>query len=260
AQYLAIYEMESDDTRSAMKRLGEAVADLAQRGRMLEGLEVVSTWAGLRPLVRDSAGSASSNSREHVILVGPGGMLTVAGGKLTTYRSMSAEVVDRVIRLLPSRRRGGWPADSGTDREPLPGGETPDLSTFRERAIAIGLPPATADHLVRHYGTESAGILNLGMADRALFTPLHPRHPAIGGEVVHAVRRELAQRVEDVLVRRVHLFHELEDHGVPAAPRVAALLGRELGWSAERIAAEASRYVAAVEASARSEAPRAESS
>jgi glycerol-3-phosphate dehydrogenase len=67
-------------------------------------------------------------------------------------------------------------------------------------------------------------------------------HPAIEAEVVHAVRRELAQTVEDVLVRRFHLFYEAADHGTAAARRVAELMGEELGWDEERIEEEAERY------------------
>jgi glycerol-3-phosphate dehydrogenase len=205
--------------------------------------DITVTWAGLRPLVRDHAGTASGNSREHVIVTGRAGMITVAGGKLTTYRAMAASAVDHVIRALPPRRRGGWPRESGTARESLPGSEAPDLSGFRERALAVGLPADTAEHLLRLYGTESAGIINLGRTDRALYQRIHLRHPAIAAEVIHAARRELALTVEDVLVRRLHLYYELPDHGVAAAGRVAALLGRELGWDVERAAHEAARYV-----------------
>jgi glycerol-3-phosphate dehydrogenase len=71
---------------------------------------------------------------------------------------------------------------------------------------------------------------------------LLPPHPAIEAEVVHAVRRELAQTVEDVLVRRCHLFYEHSDHGALAARRVAELMGEELGWDPPRVAEEAERY------------------
>ena len=116
-----------------------------------------------------------------------------------------------------------------------------------ELAASVSAWPAeTVEHLLRHYGSESAGIINLGMGNRALFERLDRRHPAVAAEVIHAARRELAQTVEDVLVRRVHLYYELADHGAAAAPRVAELLGAELGWDAERAAREAARYVAFV--------------
>ena len=215
-------------------------------GAHLAAEDIVSSWAGLRPLVRDDAGTASDNSREHVIVDGRSRLITVTGGKLTTYRSMAAEAVDHVIRGLPPKRRGGWPGESGTAREPLPGSEARDLAAFRTRGLSVGLPAETVEHLLRHYGSESAGIMNLGMGNRALFERLDPGHPAIAAEVIHAARRELAQTVEDVLVRRVHLYYEVADRGVAAAPRVAELLGGELGWDAERAAREAARYASFV--------------
>lgn len=220
------------------------------------GLEDVrGAWAGLRPLIVDQAArTASGRSREHAIINGAGGMITVIGGKLTTYRSMAKAVVDRVAQELRRRnkrephRDRAQPVDLRTDEEPLPGGETTDLSPFRERGLEVGLPAHTVDHLVRAYGTEAAGIYNLGAADRRLFRPLAPPHPAIEAEIIHAVRRELAQTVADVLVRRLHLYYERPDYGVPAARRTAELMGRELAWDDARIDAETTRYLELVKA------------
>ncbi|HEU5169865.1 MAG TPA: glycerol-3-phosphate dehydrogenase [Gemmatimonadales bacterium] len=204
--------------------------------------DVRATWAGLRPLLADRAAGPSRVSREHAIVEGRAGMLTIAGGKLTTYRVMAREMMDRVVQHLGSRGHRLDTRPAPTDQEPLPGGETRELTTFRTGAIELGLAPETADHLVRHYGTETAGIVNLAATHRPLQRRLHPDHPAIEAEVVHAARRELAQRVEDVLVRRIHLRYETADHGAAAAPRTAELLGRELGWDARRVVEEARRY------------------
>ncbi len=196
------------------------------------GLEDVrATWAGLRPLLADRDGrTASSRSRDHAIVQGSGGMITVVGGKLTTYRAMSREVVDRAVRELRLREGRARLSDARTDEEALPGGEAADLTTFRERGLEIGVLPESVDHLLRHYGTETAGIYNLGGGDRRLLRRLLPPHPAIEAEVLHAVRRELAQTVEDVLVRRLHLYYEHPERGIPAARRVAELMAREKSW------------------------------
>jgi glycerol-3-phosphate dehydrogenase len=148
------------------------------------------------------------------------------------------------------RHRDGRPrhALAATDEEPLPGGETADLTQFRERGLELGIPESSVDHLLRHYGTESAGIFNLVGADRTLLQPLLPPHPAIEAEVLHAVRRELAQTVEDVLVRRFHLYYEHAEHGAPAAERVAQLMGDELGWDSARVGQEAERYRSFIDA------------
>ncbi len=213
--------------------------------------DVRATWVGLRPLLADRDNrSASSRSREHALVHGSGGMLTVVGGKLTTYRAMAAEVVDQAMRELRHRDGGQRHAEANTHEDPLPGGEAADLTQFRERGLELGIPPDSVDHLLRHYGTEAAGIFNLGGADRRLLRRLAEPHPAIEAEVVHAVRRELAQRVEDVLVRRFHLYYEHPDQGVSVARRVAELMGEELGWDAPRIESEADRYIDYVESRA----------
>jgi len=205
--------------------------------------DVRATWAGLRPLLAPEDGAApSSRSREHRIVTGRGGVVSVAGGKLTTYRVMAAEVVDRVLAELARRGVSVRAGPARTDEEPLPGGETAELDPFRERAGEIGLSSATADHLVRHYGTEAGGIVNLAAIHRELQRRLHPDHPAIAAEVLHIARRELACRVEDVLVRRIHLYYETPDHGLSAAGRVAELLGGELGWGPELVQREAAAF------------------
>ncbi len=192
--------------------------------------DVVATWAGLRPLVEDGAAGASAVSREHVITDGPGGMVTVAGGKLTTYRRMSAQVVDHLVKRL-NADRGSWPAEAGTDREPLPGGESASLGTIRSLGIDAGIDITTVEHMLRHYGTEAAGIFNLMRSEPGLAERLQPDHPAVAAEVIHAARKEFARTVTDVLVRRIHLFYEARDQGAAAATRTAELLAQELHWS-----------------------------
>ena len=205
--------------------------------------DVRGAWAGLRPLVAERAArAASSRSRDHLIVQGAGGMITVTGGKLTTFRVMAREAVDRAVRELHLREGRARPGECTTDEEALPGGETDDFGPFRERGLELGVLPESVDHLVRHYGTEAAGIYNLGGGDRRLLRRLLPPHPAIEAEVLHAVRRELAQTVEDVLVRRIHLYYEHPERGVPAARRVAELMAREYAWDERRVTAEAERY------------------
>jgi glycerol-3-phosphate dehydrogenase len=199
--------------------------------------DVRSTWAGLRPLLAQHGATPSAVSREHALVSGAEGMLTIAGGKLTTYRAMAAATVDAVARRLGRRL-----PRAATDVIPLPGGNAADLEPFRARGAPLGLPPDVSDRLVDRYGTECAGIHNLGMKQRRLFDRLHPSHPAIEAEVLHAVRRELALTVEDVLVRRLHLYYETRDHGLRATARVAELMGGELGWDEARRQDEVTRY------------------
>jgi glycerol-3-phosphate dehydrogenase len=205
--------------------------------------DVLATWAGLRPLIAPGAAIGASHvSREHLIEQGPGGMLTIAGGKLTTFRAMAAELVDRVATILhqlDGRPRAPRPP---TDEEPLPGGEAHDLGPLGQPGLELGLFGETVDHIVRTFGSESAAVFNLVRERRELAAALSAGHPAIEAEVVHSARRELAQRVDDVLIRRIHLYYEAPDRGRSAARRTAELLGEELGWSAERRDSEMGHY------------------
>jgi glycerol-3-phosphate dehydrogenase len=176
-------------------------------------------------------------------------VLTIAGGKLTTWRSMAAELVDQVENSLGHEHRGTGKALSKL--QPLPGGEAAILDGFKPAGAELGLSPTTVEHLLRHFGTEAPAIYALCRERPELTRPIHPDHPAIAGAVVQAVRRELALRVDDVLTRRLHLSTETADQGRAAIPAVAALMASELGWSADFMAAEMARAEAALLAGSR---------
>jgi glycerol-3-phosphate dehydrogenase len=211
--------------------------------------DVVATWAGLRPLLRPARDVAPSEaSREHRVIESASGLLTIAGGKLTTHRVMARDVVDRAtvrLRALDGRPR---PPRSRTDRLPLPGGETADLEVLVE-AAAGRVPEATARHLVGRYGSEAAAVLNVVDRERALGEPIVVGRPEIWAEVAHAVEREMAMRLADVLVRRLHMFHAGRDQAVPATSAVADHLGALLGWDDDRRSAEIADYLRLVERS-----------
>jgi len=212
--------------------------------------DVIASWAGLRPLLRPPGDVApSAASREHRVVESPSGLLTIAGGKLTTYRIMARDVVDRVaarLRELDGRPRA---PRAPTDRLPLPGGETADLEGLVKAAMERGSSDRTARHLVGAYGSESAAVLNLVDRDRALGQPIVAGRATLWAEVAHAVEREMAIRLSDVLVRRLHLFYATRDQAVPAASPVADWLGEALGWDATRRAEEVATYVELVERS-----------
>lgn len=252
--YIGTTDTDSDESPDEVRTSAEDVVYLLRSANAcfpnahLGPDDVIATWAGLRPLLAQPGKTGASHvSREHLITAGPGGMLSIVGGKLTTYRSMAAEIMQRAAEVL--HRVHGRPRvpQPPTDREPLPGGETADLEAFRQPGLDLGLSPETVDHLLRHYGTEAAAVCNTAREDRTLLRLLDPSHPAIEAEVVHITRRELPQRVEDLLTRRLHLFYETTDHGAAAAGRVAELMGRELGWDDEKIGRECRRYLEELE-------------
>jgi len=208
--------------------------------------DVVATWAGVRPLARppDTRG-AGAVSREHVITE-RAGMISVVGGKLTTYRRMAADVVDRVSRALHELDGRPEPPRAATDREPLPGGETAELDAIGLEMEREGLASPVAQHLVRRYGTEAPAVARLAASDPLLARPIAPGGVRLRAELVHAGEREMALTLCDLLVRRTHAFYEIPGHAVDQADELAALVAPRMGWDAARTAAEAEAYRAHV--------------
>ncbi|MEO5678254.1 MAG: glycerol-3-phosphate dehydrogenase/oxidase [Acidimicrobiales bacterium] len=208
--------------------------------RPLTAADVVGTWAGLRPLlVGEGHGTKTKDlSRRHKVSTSPAGVVTIGGGKLTTYRKMAQDTVDEVVaRLADGPRR------CPTRRLALRG--APGLD---EAARArLGLAPPVAAHLAGRYGTEARVVAALVAADPGLGRPIVAGLPDLRAEVVHAARHEMATTVDDVLARRTRLRLQARDASAAAADDVAALLAAELGWDAAETAAQAAAYRAAVE-------------
>lgn len=214
--------------------------------------DVVSVWAGLRPLLRppNDHANPSDVSREHIVVESAGaggGLITIAGGKLTTYRVMARDVVNRVAKRLHELDGRPVAAAPPTDRLPLPGGEAAELDILIEAARARGVSDATARHLVASYGSEAPAILNLVERARGLGEPILAGRPELWAEVTYAVEREMALRLQDVLVRRLHLFYELRDHATAVVTPVAQRMKQLLGWDDVREAEELVDYFKMVE-------------
>ena len=192
--------------------------------------DLTGAYAGVRPLISTGDPKKSVDiSRKAELYETSSGMLTITGGKLTTFRRMATQVVDRIVE------RDGREAECRTDDIPLGMAARPeDLET------AIELPDGAADQLAFRYGHAARAVLDLCEERAELAEPIVPGHPDLMAEVVIAARREQARSVGDVLLRRTRL-------GLVAAPglrdgdRVAAVartLGKELGWRRSRISAE----------------------
>lgn len=184
--------------------------------------DVLSVFAGLRPLAAPSGeGKATKEiSRSHKLIVEPSGLLTIIGGKWTTYRKMAEDTVDRAIRLA------GWPErPCATKRFALHGAE-PD--------------PDFSDPLYV-YGTDAPEIRRLAASSPRMGERLHPDYPHTAGEVVWIIRHEMPCRVEDILGRRLRMLFLDVRAAVRMAPRVAALMAAEQGrgeeWAAGEVAA-----------------------
>jgi glycerol-3-phosphate dehydrogenase len=213
--------------------------------------DVVSAFAGLRPLVAApvSAGASPSDvSREDEIFVSRTGLVTIAGGKLTTHRLIAAEVVDRVARSLVRTAEGRPIGRSRTADLPLPGGSTPPetLAAAAARSNGHGVARDVIDHLAGRYGGRLDAVLGVVAKDRALGAPVIPAQPDPRAEVIAAVESELALTLEDVLRRRTRLALVDPAGGAQAADEVAGLMAQRLGWSADDARAAARAYVEAV--------------
>jgi glycerol-3-phosphate dehydrogenase len=216
----------------------------------LEPADVLSTYAGLRPLLASGESRPSDSSREHAIWVDRKGVLTVAGGKLTTMRRMAEEAVDELVELLRGRGLDRALGPCVTRKRPLPGAER----SPGQAAAALGRMELGEDvraRLVSAYGARAATVLALADAHERLGRRLVPELPYLKAEVVFAVRHDHACEVDDVLRRRVPLFRDDHDQGLAVAPAVADLLAEELEWSPTRRQRSLEWYRAAVAASRR---------
>jgi glycerol-3-phosphate dehydrogenase len=199
--------------------------------------DVISAWAGLRPLVAGEPGEDEDEvSREHVILEELPGLLTIAGGKLTSHRAMAEEIIDRAVESLVEEG-AGEPAPSATADRPLPGGDFESfedlLESLEERAAAIGLDPSVLPPMAETYGANAEQVLDLAADRPDLRERVVADRPNIAAEILYSVREEMPVHVEDVAFRRTRLALETEDFEAGVA-RVAAIMGEEREWDAIR--------------------------
>lgn len=210
--------------------------------------DVLGTWAGLRPLVKnDSNSSAKAStkdlSRRHRVQVASSGMVTITGGKLTTYRQMAVDTIDAVAAQLPGRRVRRSP----TRKLPLHGavGHT----AVGERGSDVpGVDQALLEHLVHRYGTDTDVIVAMIESDPALGHPLVAGLPYVRAEAVFAARYEMARSVDDVLSRRTRARLLARDASLEAAEDVAGLIAADLGLDSDARAAQVAAYRDLIEA------------
>jgi glycerol-3-phosphate dehydrogenase len=176
-------------------------------------------FAGLRPLIKAEAGSTAALSRDHLISISDSGLITLAGGKWTTYRKMAEDVIDHaeMIGALDQRRC-----------------TTHELAIHGAKNIEHDTSPLS------FYGTDAAGIQALIDDEPTLGKALHPKLEFVGAEVIWHVRHEMARTVEDVLSRRTRALILDAKASIEAAPKVASLMASELGrnetWIKHQIA------------------------
>lgn len=204
--------------------------------------DITGCFAGLRPLVRFSAvddHDTHSMSRDHAIFESALGLINVAGGKLTSYRLMAEEVVDKVMHRLTDVQAG--PSKTA---EMMLGGWThkneylAEVASMSAKARKTGMDPAIIDHLIASFGADADSIIDVVADHPELGERICPDFAPILAEVVFAVQHEMALCIEDVFFRRTRLAIVNARQTLEAAPKVAALMQRLLDWDKSRVQAE----------------------
>jgi glycerol-3-phosphate dehydrogenase len=228
-------EVTADDAAYLLEAAARTFA-----GPPLTAADVVAAWAGLRPLLHEEGKSPSEISRRDEIMGAKNGLVSIAGGKLTTHRRMAERVVDLVCQQL------GVTRPCRTDRVPLPNGEEgPEaLGRLGEEVAAClpQLPSGAPERLLALHGAGCRRLLARIVARPASGTPLPGPTGVLGAEIEEALDEEMALTLEDVLDRRTRLLLFDARQGLDTLEAVASIAAARLGWDGTRTAAEIDGY------------------
>ena len=219
--------------------------------------DVTGTWAGLRPLVRDAGSARTADlSRRHQVTQSASGVVTITGGKLTTYREMAADTIDHVLEqvLGPARseERGTPPVfervqrHSRTKRLRLRGADGYD-GILAAASIHTVVERPAVEHLAHRFGGETRILLAMIERDAELGEPLVPGLPYLKAEAIFAARYEMVRSLDDVLSRRTRARLLGRDAAAAAAADVAELVAADLGWTADDQAQQVADFRAIVD-------------
>ncbi len=227
-------------------------ANLALPGAKLEMRDIVSTYAGLRPLICEQGSTGvkeSQVSREHSIYESPSGLITITGGKLTTARSMAEELVDLAARRLAER----------FDVKPVPkcatryaGVQGKDGPGFPGRLEGLAREYRMGDDVIGNLqmlGTGAVEVLGRVRRDLDLGEKLDENVPYIRAQVEYAVDAEMALTINDFMVRRSRIYYEAPDQGLEVLEKVANIMAARLGWGVIEMEEQMKEYRRTVEMS-----------
>ena len=207
--------------------------------------EIIGVYAGLRPLVANNKGSATTKlSREHTVDRPAPGFVSIAGGKYTTYRIMGRDVIDLAVNELRKLS-----PESVTEKLPLIGADGYFALVQQIEAIAdeSGLDSQTVTHLLNRYGSLISEILDLIKADPSLAKKLDADLPYLKAEIYYAVSHEGARSVDDVISRRTRISFEAHNQGLDLADAIAEIIAPVLDWSTTERKASVAAYELLVE-------------
>lgn len=206
--------------------------------RQMTAADVLGMFAGLRPLV-EGTGSSGDLPREHFVVESAGGLVSIIGGKLTSYRKMAEDTVDHLVR----RDGGHRPCRTGT----LPLATADELDAVQQILARSGLPDDVQEHLLTAYGPAAADVTDVAAANPAWRAPLAEGVPVLAAEVVYTCRHEMAVSLADMMFLRTRLSVLCEDAGASAVARVADLMAGTLGWDGEEKSRQRNAWAATVD-------------
>jgi len=222
-------------------RAGRAEVDylLAETNRVfpdacLKTADIHFAYAGVRPLPYRAKGPESAITRRHIIKVNrqvAKGLLSIVGGKLTTYRNLAEQTVDKLAKIL--RRKLPECRTHDTD---LPGVWGQDRAREKLQMLPV-LTPAAIDRLIHIYGGRAAAIAELAADDASLRETLDAEHSVLAAEIVFTVREEFPRSLTDIIFRRTMIGFD-PDQGRSCYSSVATVAAAEMGWSEARLAEE----------------------
>ncbi|KNH03694.1 glycerol-3-phosphate dehydrogenase [Perkinsela sp. CCAP 1560/4] len=197
--------------------------------------DVLSVWAGIRPLAKDpNAKNSASILREHSISMGPEGIVTITGGKWTTYRKMAEDTVNFLLSHYQGLARKASKCSTETTQLVGAHGFSPLLKSEIAQSHRDLITSETAKHLARNYGTRATAVLRLVSENAELAERIVPEAPVIAAEVQYCAESEYAERAIDFLTRRTRMAFLNIEQARRSVPKVVELMARVKDWSAER--------------------------
>jgi glycerol-3-phosphate dehydrogenase len=190
----------------------------------LSAADISGAFAGLRPLIAGEAGETADLSRRHALYDIAPGITGITGGKLTTYRRMAKEAVDRVASDLEvqAKPRTGWIRLGSSDLDAL-------RAALGRRAKHLGVSDSSLESLIRSYGDRSLAVLDLAVKDSHT-EPLADGFAPVAAEAAYCIRYEMATHLGDLLARRTRLSLTDPAGGIGVGGRALDLMAEELGW------------------------------
>ncbi len=241
------YDGDMDSPRAEIDEVREILGAINAYfpSAQLETSDVISSWAGLRPLISDpKAKNTSVVSRKEEIIESLDGMISISGGKLTTYRFMAERTVDLAAKRLKERYDISSTTDRTVDVAVSGGLNNRDELAAMAKSVAASenLSEETARHLLFSYGSNYQTLVELMRSDERLRMPIIDGLPHLAAEIVYVTRHEMAMTIADALTRRTRLALIAGRQSLHCARTVGELMAKELGWDAAEIERQIVRY------------------